>query len=332
MKLVSKTAKSKILYSLMTIMAVSTLTTQAQAISLRFKSKVFSSGPTIYACNAGVATQTGGSNKCFFGGNPANGTCTPLSCTSAKENCNTDCVCSTNLGRQWAAALLKANYVPYTSASDTGGVAVQKYATSSSFTPMFSASDAWDKRIYNLATFFQTEVYNGAYFFDICYRGSQIPSNYGSFHVQTQASGLPFDVTSPTGFASMDNNRTGLNMDPMGVVYTTKSGLTVQSYKVCGTTQAQAEFNVDANNLPTGAAAGGQFGVSPVNQALNASVVTNDLGGTIGAKFCKVRYVIRETSYLNPLAPLRDHKAEGAEVCTYTTIQDPPGDGETVNP
>jgi hypothetical protein len=301
---------------------------QAQAISIRAKSKIFSSGPKIYICNAGVSTAQPQGQVCYFNGNPANPACTPLSCDKAKENCNTNCICTTDPGQSYPARL-EAKGLDYNNNNDSQAVPYVKNADGMKMNSIYSGSDAWSKRIFDIATYFAQEIYNGSYFMDICYRGSQIPNTNGWFQVTTQASAIPFEVLDAQGFKSLDNNRNFLNFDistELGKEYTSKANLTVQRYVRCGATQAAAEFTLDgATGLPNNASS-----VS-TESPMTVSAQTVEHGGFTDPKFCKVRYVFRETNYKSPinLRLPRDHKAEGAEVCTYTKINDPkPQEGD----
>ena len=71
---------------LLTIAAVAGFATDAQAISLRFNFKVYSSGPSVYACNAGVRHKSAASAVCYIDG-------TTTSCTPSNTSSD-HCVCS----------------------------------------------------------------------------------------------------------------------------------------------------------------------------------------------------------------------------------------------
>lgn len=312
--------------SLLALVALTSF--EAQAISLRFKSKIFSSGPDIYACNAGVASAFLQNSVCYFGGKPEKGFCTPTTCDSAKENCNTDCVCMDKgaAGDSWINRL-HLTAAPYTGPqqADKANVSIIKIASGPKFTPVFAGLDAWNRRITNVATYFMTEAYTGSYFIDICYRGSEIPNGQGSFRILTQASAIPFLVKDASGYTSLDNNRAGQEYDNLaGQIYTEKAGLSVERFVVCGNTMASADFKInDATGVPAGPANGSIFWSTASESQLRASAQSKTHGSAHDPKFCKVRYVFRETNWKSPVPNRRNTRGEGAEVCTYTKITDP---------
>lgn len=295
--------------------------TQADAISLRFKSKIFSSGPDIYACNAGVASAFLQNSVCYFRG--TKNFCTPTSCNNAKENCNTNCVCldKSGSGDAYVNKLL-LKYKAYN--TNATPVAVTKNAVGPKFEAVFSSIDSWKNEISDVATYFMTEAYTGSYFIDICYRGTQIPNGGGYFVLSSEASAIPFLVTDLAGYTSFDNNRTGLDFNVVGEIYTEKAGLTVERFVVCGTSSTASDFVINGTTgVPSGPVSGATFYHSSPESSLRASAQTVSHGSTIDPKFCKVRYIFRETNWKSSLPLQRDNKGEGAEVCTYTTISDP---------
>ncbi|MBL7556392.1 MAG: hypothetical protein JNM24_11275 [Bdellovibrionaceae bacterium] len=295
--------------------------TQANAISLRFKSKIFSSGPDIYACNAGVASAFMQNSICYFKG--TKNFCTPTSCSNAKENCNTNCICIDKGGQgETYVNKLLLKYQAYN--SNGPAIPTTKNAAGPKFESVFSGSDAWNREISDVATHFMTEAYTGSYFIDICYRGTQIPNGGGYFVLSSEASAIPFLVTDLLGYGSFDNNRNGLDFNVVGEIYTEKAGLTVERFVVCGTSAQSTDFAVNGTTgVPSGPVSGATFYHTSPEASLRASAQTVSHGSTIDPKFCKVRYIFRETNWKASLPLKRDNKGEGAEVCTYTTISDP---------
>jgi hypothetical protein len=298
----------------------------AEAISLRFKSKIFSSGPDIYACNAGVASAFLQNSICYFGGKKENGFCTPSSCSNAKENCNTDCVCL-DKGAQGDSYInklvLKSNIYDSNSSSQTH----TKVAAGPAFQSVFTGTDAWNRKVYDLATYFMTEAYTGSYFVDICYRGSEIPDGGGYFVISTEAAAIPFLVSDLSGYNALDNNRAGLDFNDanlLGKLYTDRAELSVERFVVCGDTKAASDFVINpTTGVPTGGAAGNRFYSSSAEMQLRSSAQSKSHGSVIDPKFCKFRYVFRETNWKSATPNKRSNKGEGAEVCTYTKISDP---------
>ncbi|MES2856606.1 MAG: hypothetical protein V4692_12120 [Bdellovibrionota bacterium] len=303
----------------------------AQAISLRFKSKVFSSGPVIYACNAGIGSEEPNIKVCYFDANPAKGKCTPLACDKAKENCDTSCVCTGTNGGAWLPTYLTARAQTVDAdGAPSGSVSspIRKSSvTAGVFSPLFTGTQAWNQKISDVGTYFPQELYTGKYFVDVCYRGSNIPDIGGTFTISTQASAIPFRVTDPSGFNSLDNNRNGLDFDTinnaMGLNYVTKANLTVQTFVVCSTSLTTLpEFALNSQGVPTGGVNSTFYNATSA-VPLTASAVQFAHGSIIDPKFCKVRYIFKETNYTKPNPLPRDHKSEGAEICTFTDIEDP---------
>ncbi len=295
---------------------------QSEAISLRFKSKIFSSGPDIYACNAGVASAFLANSVCYFKG--TKNFCTPTSCSNAKENCNTNCKCI-DKGGQGEAYINKLLLKFRGYNTTTPPVAIpDKVAMGPKFESVFSSLDSWDKEINDVNTKFMTEAYTGAYFIDICFRGTQIPDGGGTFVFSTEASAIPFVVKDVSGYTALDNDRTGLDFDMLGQIYTEKANLTVERFVVCGPTKAASDFVLNGTTgVPSGPASGYSFWSPSAEASLRASSQTVSHGLTIDPKFCKVRYIFRETNWKDATPSQRDNQGEGAEVCTYTKISDP---------
>lgn len=119
----------------------------ASAISLRFKFKTNSSGPNIYACNAGIMTPTH-SRICYVEGSKTQ--CTPQNCDANGENCENSCVCTSAGGGD-----MLMNYA-YTESrawsdnpTDVGGPATPARVTSAGaqndFNKFFADQASWDK-------------------------------------------------------------------------------------------------------------------------------------------------------------------------------------------
>ncbi|RYZ93112.1 MAG: hypothetical protein EOP06_02090 [Proteobacteria bacterium] len=329
-----KNFKSSALHLFVAVMAVGSMSQQAHAISLRFKSKVFSSGPIIYACNAGVGSERPHEKACYFDGNPAKGSCTPLACDKAKENCNTSCVCTGDYGSYLPGYMTVRSQNLDKNGVQVGAVGspVRKTTSGSKFNALFSGSQAWSQKISDVGTYFPMDMYTGKYFIDICYRGSNIPDIDALYTITGQASAIPFAVTGSNGWKSLDNNRDGLDFDninnSLGLNYVTKAGLTVQSFVVCSNkSEAMPDFALNGEGMPVGGINSSHYNASSV-APLTASALSFAHGRINDPKFCKVRYVFKETSYLKQNPPPRDHKSEGAEICTYTQVQDPPEGAE----
>jgi len=320
----------------------------SNAISLRYKFKVYSSGPNIYACNAGIMPQQSDKRVCFFQG--TNQTCTPTDCSSTASICDSSCICSTSNGGDWLMNYGRVTYQDWKDNGDTSitGQVVGKTfsASSSDWSQASTDTDAWARRITDLSFNLGSELYSAKYFVDICYRGPQI--EYYEDHVNTnfqlkaQSFATDFLATGPN---PGENSRDGLTIPGTvdGKKYTELSGLTVQSYVVCdfqgqgsyiysrnvsnqyNKTDNEASFTFGSDKLPTGAAEGASAFWSSSAKGVSASVA--DLlnpwityGSSKAPRFCKIRYVFTETNWGNAVPNLRKWQRHGAEMCTYTDI------------
>lgn len=319
-------------------------TSAANAISLRFKFKTFSSGPSIYACNAGLISKQVNKKVCYFEG--TQNTCTPNDCSDGKI-CNTRCVCTGDNGGDYLMNYGKLTAEDWKDNGDTSASGVQNItmkAGQSSYAVALSDTNSWNKRIKELSFHLGSELYGSSYFVDICYRGPQIEYNQdgitSNFSSLAQASATDFLAT---GINPGDNSRDGLVIPGTvdGKKYTELAGLTMQAFLVCdlqgkgsfttahangnyNTTANEAIFALGANGLPTGG--GDIFISSSVVPATSAAAnlintyVTS--GSTQAPRFCKVRYVFSETNALSTLPNLRKWQRHGAEMCTYTKIEE----------
>lgn len=307
------------------VAAFCAISDSAQAISLRFKSKIISIGAKIYACNAGIGSEK--AQVCYF--NNTNVRCTEQTCTSAKQNCNSSCICTGNYGSAIPAALTVRTQSVDNDVNPLGpaGALTTRQAVTTGFSQVVTASQAFNTTISDLSVFFPQDMYTGKYFLDVCYRGSNIPDIKPLYTLTTEASAIPFRVISPEGFNAGENNRVGLDFNNPatldGQTYTSKSALTVQSFVVCSSNpEVYPDFTVDSTGKPVGGI-NGVFTAS--TQALMSSSALEMVRIRISdPKLCKVRYLFTESDYRNPFPRMRGHESVGAEVCTYTSIQDPP--------
>lgn len=327
--------------------AIVTASLSANAISLRYKFKVFSSGPSIYACNAGILAQTGNRRVCYFQG--TNQTCTPDDCSTTAGNCNSSCVCSSLNGGDYLmnyGVVTSQDWKDHGDTSVTGRVVDQKFQSTNlgNWAIALTEQDSWKKRITDLSFNLGSELYSARYFVDICYRGPQIEYNEdnasANFRLVAQSFATDFLANGPNGG---ENNRDGLEIPGTvdGRKYTELSDLKVQAFVTCdlqgvgsfqkarnnsdryNTTDNEAGFVLGSNGLPTGSTEAGSYWVSPEMNVSGAVANLLDAWvaqGTKAPRFCKVRYVFSETNFLATLPNLRKWQRHGAEMCTYTDI------------
>lgn len=327
----------------------------SEAISLRFKFKVFSSGPSIYACNAGIRHKQHPGKVCYFEGTTT--ACTQNDCKD-KGICNTQCVCTGTNGGDSLMDYLKVTSVDWKDHKATGDnivdTGVEQISKNAPFGGAWNVAvsdeaTTWNKRIKELSFNLGSELYGSEYFVDICYRGPQI--EYFADNVtmnatlKAQVSATDFLATNPN---PGDNSRDGLIIPGVvdGKTYTDLSGLQVKSYFVCdvqgsgsykyghngassssgvyNTSLNEAVFSLDANGYPVSGT--DLFGNSGSFQSiagngldlLNTWISTS----TKAPRFCKIRYVFSETNANSSLPFMRKWQRHGAEICTYSDIEE----------
>jgi hypothetical protein len=154
------------------LLALVFMSVNAQAISLRYKFKVFSSGPNIYACNAGIIPQVTNKKVCYF--QNTNQTCTPTDCSTTGETCDSSCICSASNGGDY---LMNYGVVSSQDWKDNGDNSVTGQVLNKSFSAnnggtysqALTDSESWSKRITDLSFNLGSELYSAKYFVDICY-------------------------------------------------------------------------------------------------------------------------------------------------------------------
>lgn len=347
--------------SLVAALGIFAAANSANAISLRFKFKTYSSGPSIYACNAGIQTPTTNVKVCYFEG--TTNSCTPNNCDSAKAICDTRCVCTGDNGGDYLMNYGVAQYETWkdNGVQGTGGYTSAKIQSDSSgnnnWTKIFKDNTSgrnvandnlspFDHRISNLSFNLGSELYGAEYFVDICYRGPQIEyfadNMWAHFGLTAQVTATDFIAN---GVNQGDNNPGGrtneLDLDP-NIKYTELAGLSVRSVVVCdlqgkgdyqfahvggqyNTTVNEADFNSSMNGPKHSQEK--FISTSATSFAGNSkSLLTSaDINGndTHTPRFCKVRYIFKETNAATgTIKNLRKWQRHGAEMCTYTNIEE----------
>ncbi len=324
----------------------------ADAISLKFKFKVYSSGPNIYACNAGIRHQATSKQVCYLEGTTES--CSKSSC-NGNPDCESRCVCTNNNGGEYLMDYMKVTTADWKdngdTTPDTNVENITKAAGQATFNSAINGEQAaYAKRIKDLSFNLGSELYGAEYFVDICYRGPQIEywadNVFANFSLLAQASATDFFQTAPDNGT---NDDTGLTIPGSvdGKKYTELSNLKVSAYYTCdlqgegtykfahngsgvnsgayNTTDTEALFE-NANKLPTGG--GDEFDSNATGTLVSASaleLVNTTLPGANQGKaprFCKVRYVFSETDASLAAPNFRKWQRHGAEVCTYTKIEE----------
>lgn len=324
----------------------------SNALEYRFKFKVTSSGTDMYACNAGLRTKPLACDVCYK--ENSDGTKTPVdrpgSCSSTSTNCGSRIKCisrGTNNGESYM------NYVTagkrgWTDHSQAQGPRTNLTikGTANNFQQLVPNASAMDNKIEDLLFELGSEAYTAQYFVDICYRAPQ--HEYTANGVNANYSIL--NNVGSTDFLSQgqthgDNNRDGIIMLNNSDLqrYTQMAGVKVQSYVVCdlqgqgvlqnatnssgvyNTSENEADFILGADGLPTGGLNGSFFRSSDLKSLTGDAI---DLLSTNASnlRFCKTRYVFTETrgqQCTDKVSIFRDWTRRGAEMCTYTVIDEP---------
>ena len=328
----------------------------SQAISLRFKFKVYSSGPSIYACNAGIRHNIQWNKVCYFEG--TNNACTPNDCKD-KTVCNTSCVCTGGDGGNSLMDFMQGTIQPWTDHKAAGdNINTSSGASSFSVNAPYQGNygnmnnnlaTVFDNRISQLSFELGSELYGSEYYLDVCYRGPQIEYfKDGSAVNSLLTAQASDDDFLATGVNPGDNSRDGLVIPGQvdGMNYSDLAGLKVKAYYTCdlqgmgtykyahngsspstgtyNTSLNEANFAFDANGYPvSGADTYGTSGSFVPLAGNGVDLISAWVAqGTNSPRFCKIRYVFSETNAATSAPNLRKWQRHGTEVCTYTSIEE----------
>lgn len=278
--------------------------TQSQAIELTFKFQAHSSGPDMYACNAGMTHPNPGDQVCYIDNTTT--PCDPSACAGGKA-CDQNCLCTGIRGGSYRMDFMKANYGAWDGPSTPKSLNVQ--SNPDKFNQLFTDKEAWEKRIDNLNFMLGSERYGAEYFVDICYRGPQI--NY--------------DVNAPHSFFAQTTAQDfSLNS---GISYLGLSGIVSRIEYTCDM-QKEGDYQFwDTENNPDSIENEAVFGGGDRSDTSIAAAI---LGNTIemgtfflnrdshAPKFCKVRYYYKESKTQGA----RGWKYHGGKFCTHTRIEE----------
>lgn len=342
----------KISNSLAAMAVVITASTMVSALEYRFKFKVSSSGPDMYACNAGIRSVPLKCDICYK--ENSDGSKTPIerpgSCSSTATNCGSRIKCVSRGATEGESLMnyVKAGKRAWTdhSQAQAARTNVAIPGAANTFQQIVANANAMDTKIEDLLFELGNEVYSAQYFVDVCYRGPQheyradgINANY---NILTNVGSTDF---LSQGQTRGDNDRNGIIMLNNSDLqrYTQKAGLKVQSYVVCdlqgqgvlqngtnaagfyNTSENEADFTFGADGLPTGGLNGSFFKASDL-KSLTGDAIDMISSSVSNVRFCKVRYVFTETKGLvcnSGSSAFRDWTRSGAEMCTYTVINEP---------
>jgi hypothetical protein len=307
----------------------------AQAVNLQFKFDINSSGPSIYACDAGLKHERHNERVCYD--RVSKESCNPGICTDDND-CN--CVCTGGYNSdagEYRHDFVRASYAAWKDNGEMAGtqLSAKKIAGLSSYNRIFSERNEWNNQLTSLSFNFGSERYGSEFFLDVCYRGPQIEYFYaGQFSGSTN--------NSPN-FA-MKAQATITDFSSTIKSYEELSGLVVKAKVVCDV-QGKGSYQYAGSGNP---ATGTTYNDALAHQ-INGDVVTGDqflassnygafnfgqnlfllqewinLGNSNSPRFCKVRYTFLENKRNDEdlLSQLRKWKHQKAQICTYTEINE----------
>lgn len=292
------------------VLAMLTAAVSTQAIEVNFDFSVYSSGASIYPCNAGIKHDQPTGEVCYMRTNPVVA-CDPNAC-AVPSDC--DCVCAGSVGRE-QVDFLKVSYANWTDHNEALGSATDTTVTSSTNgNSLFNSTEAFTKQLTELSFHLGSELFGAEYFLDVCFRGPQI--DYASAGINTG-----WTATSEATIQDLLGYQS----------YKDVAGLVVNSEVVCEYQVANSPLAVDA--LPTSFPAEGNSMVTSLidNQGLNGTTdavsesasVTGTDGLGKAPTFCKVRYTFSEGTGLTGRNLFRPWKKQAARICTKTSIEEP---------
>ncbi len=285
----------KSLLSLVALLFV--VSANTHAISLAFKLDIFSSGSSIYACNAGLVHPSHAKRVCYERDNPTR-SCNPGVCNDDVQECN--CVCTGDALNGSDAGEHTADFFTVSAKdwSDHGLVGANSstrklLAVGEDFVQRFTDADAYNRQLSSLVFNLGSERYGAVYFLDVCYRAPQIsyPTNFNN--------GYTTNYTH-------DKQVTISDLTP-GYTYEDLAGLKVKTVTSCTKKNGQ-EFTAHESGW----------------RSFNANDVINypETAITNQVATCKVRYYFKESNR-SGVESLRLWNVQHAQVCTYTSFNDP---------
>lgn len=322
-----------------------------QAARVKFNFDVYSSGSSIYPCNAGIKHKEPVGSVCY---NPNTfNSCNPDDVQQCLNNgeADCDCVCTgeQNGDHEGTVDFLNAKYTNWTDHGDTpssfGYEQIQANNHDNDFNKVFSESDKFGKRIKKLTVNLGSERYGAEYYVDICYRATQI--NYldnaqaNEFSIEDDAN----EVSAPQAFhndptykierkvtvTDLKSNGayTGNDWDlggdlsfpfPFPIPFPTPGSGQVWAEK---TYQELANLKVHSVVVCKDKGPGFKYPLGFTGQDLSSVDIADftDIFRTADLKGCYVRYSFKEKIQgQDPIDTIRRWKLHGANICTDTAI------------
>jgi hypothetical protein len=273
--------------------------------SLTFNFQVWSSGPDIFACNAGLKHPATNQVFCYD-------VITNAACTAGTHNCE----CSGANGGAYLMDFFNASYANYDVAAPIS--TISKQAGQSSYATLFTDSAAWQKKLSTLSFNFGSELYGTEYFLDICFLGPQI-----EYYHNNVTSNWSHDAKVTVTDLLVAN----------GLSYADLADLEVKAETVCDL-QADGDYVYAASDVPYGSYNNFVNEVvmgSTDNDYVKTTSYTPVTGNTQhliatwiiqnstkSPRYCKTRYSFKETAVQN----FRKWQIHGAQVSTWTKYEE----------
>lgn len=306
----------------------------AFAINLTFKFDVYSSGPSIYPCNAGLKHgDTGRVCEDRVTGNSCS-----LGCASGDTSlCTTgttpeSCVCSGGDNNNQGAYRLDFLNVKHANWTDNGEEAGAQTSTKinaneslSAFNTVFNQSSTgfYGKQLTEMSVNLGSELYGAEYFVDVCYRGPQIDYK--------DVAGINFALKAKV---TVNNLTKGNGQE---VDYKTVSDLSTKAevkcymedeYEYCqatghcgGTTSINPAVDLIPNVIGYNYTKNSGNYQTLAGTSQEKTLLTDGAmksGNDKTPRFCVVRYFFKENA-----TSFRKWKLQAAQACTYTEINEP---------
>lgn len=324
----------KLLFAVTAFLAV---TQAAFAINLTFKFDVYSSGPSIYACNAGIVHTDAGrtcqdrvtGNVCSPGCSAGNAHLCPIDSTPAS------CVCSGGDSDNQGGYRLDYLNVKYAGWVDNNQTLPSNFvskrieAGQSTYKSLFTefSQESFQNQITQMSVHLGSEQYGAKYFLDVCYRGPQIDyTGVGGINFAHKAKVTVTNLTD-------DSQKKYIELSGLKVKAVTKCYME-DSFDYCAITNTCSSTGLQVDTVPSNIGSllttiKASSEVIPSNGGMTnlIDIGTMKVGNADGTpRFCVTRYYFDEKVQVangNKAAKLRNWSLQAAEMCTYTEINEP---------
>jgi len=287
----------------------------ASAVSLTFQFDVNSSGPSMYACNAGI--KHGIEAKVCYD-KVAGLSCTPACAKGDASACaaNTSpatCACTGEENGNQGGSFMDFANVNYGAWSDNqeSSTAPSNKKLSSGFGYDWSSlfpmtAGAYNNQIKDLTINLGSEIYGAEYFVDICYRGAQI--DYSALDT------LNFSLLAKVTVTNLKDETNYQDLSKLKIKAETKCVMQ-DSFNYCSFDSIPGLDLCGSPESHNGTFSSGEDRSTTAQQLSLINVKTMGEKSSRAPKFCYTRYSFSENS-----KTVRKWKEQKARICTYTQI------------